>query len=174
MAALLADAEAAGAVLAVNSEVQGVVPEPGGRQVVEVRDTVTGELSRLAARIVINAAGGREQRVWIEGWWEEEAGDIWGQGVKGECREVIGIVPTGVRGRWWIGWKFRDWLRLLYSMLQVRSLEGTHTVMGAGGMMDGKGRRNGRATTMGIWAQSLGDVGGGGTGEVWGQGLRGE
>lgn len=56
MLSLLGEAEAEGAMLALNAEVQGGGRIPGGLRI-DVRDTASGEETTLAARLVVNAAG---------------------------------------------------------------------------------------------------------------------
>jgi glycerol-3-phosphate dehydrogenase len=57
MEALLADAEASGAALAVNAMFKGSKAASAGRHLVEVEDVASGQVSRLETRWLINAAG---------------------------------------------------------------------------------------------------------------------
>lgn len=56
MLSLLGEAEAAGAMLALNAEVRGGGPIPGGLRL-DVRDRESGEETTLAAALVVNCAG---------------------------------------------------------------------------------------------------------------------
>jgi glycerol-3-phosphate dehydrogenase len=61
MEALLADAEGTGAALAVNAMFKGSKVAGEGRHLVEVEDVSSGQISRLEARWIINAAGALAQ-----------------------------------------------------------------------------------------------------------------